>query len=97
MLMELVERVKAQLRRYRSYNTPAAAKVNVIEMGRLTLNTETHPCTLDGEELFHQIWGDEYYTKSNNTKSNNTITVHIPWFCLRFRRTLMVPSHIELG
>lgn len=96
--MELIARVKAQLRRYRSYNTPVAAKASVIEIGRLTLNTETHQCTLDGEELsltptefailnilcerkggvvsaeelFHQIWGDEYYTKSNNT-----ITVHI--------------------
>ena len=27
---------------------------------------------VSAESLFHQIWGDEYYSKSNNT-----ITVHI--------------------
>ncbi len=27
---------------------------------------------VSAEELFHQIWGDEYFSKSNNT-----ITVHI--------------------
>ncbi len=96
--MELVARVKAQLRRYRRYNSPAEAAAEVIEIGGLALNTATHRCRLDGEELsltptefailrilcekkgsvvsaeelFHQIWGDEYYTKSNNT-----ITVHI--------------------
>ena len=97
--LELVARVKAQLRRYKRYNTsqePAADEDILIHSG-LVLNIKTHECTLNekplsltptefsilqilcqqkgqvisSEELFHQIWKDEYYTK------NNTITVHI--------------------
>ena len=98
--LELVARVKAQLRRYKRYN-PGMAPVpepDELEHGGLSLNVKTHQCLLldkpltltptefsilrillenngqvvSAEELFHQIWKDEYYTKSNNT-----ITVHI--------------------
>lgn len=95
--LELVARVKAQLRRYKKYN-PAPALSPVYLCAGLELNTDTHACTLNGsplsltptefsilrillerrgkvvssEELFHEIWKDEYYSKSNNT-----ITVHI--------------------
>ena len=98
--LELVARVKAQLRRYKRYN-PGMATVpepDELEHGGLSLNVKTHQCLLldkpltltptefsilrillenngqvvSAEELFHQIWKDEYYTKSNNT-----ITVHI--------------------
>ena len=98
--LELVARVKAQLRRYKRYNP---GRVGVTDLDELThasllLNTKTHLCLLDekplsltptefsilrillenkgqvvsAEELFRQIWQDEYYVKSNNT-----ITVHI--------------------
>ena len=96
-MMELVARIKAQLRRYKRYNTSAPAQ-DLIELGGLVINTATHQCTLDerplsltptefsilvilcqnrgkvisAEELFHQLWKDEYYTKSNNS-----ISVHI--------------------
>lgn len=102
--LELVARVKAQLRRYKRYNPGMTASTepdiqqDVLEHAGLTMNTKTHECFLDekplsltptefailrillenqgrvvsAEELFHQIWQDEYYTKSNNT-----ITVHI--------------------
>ncbi len=100
--LELVARVKAQLRRYKRYN-PAQAPAqdglsDVILHSGLEMNTGTHDCLLNGkplaltptefsilrillerkgkvvssEELFHEIWKDEYYSKSNNT-----ITVHI--------------------
>ncbi|MCI9553598.1 MAG: VanR-ABDEGLN family response regulator transcription factor [Acutalibacter sp.] len=97
--LEMVARVKAQLRRYKRYNPGmSASQPNVLEHAGLIMNTKTHECLLDeksltltptefsilrillenkgqvvtAEEMFHQIWQDEYYTKSNNT-----ITVHI--------------------
>lgn len=96
--LELVARVKAQLRRYKKYNAGNEAEEHVIAHSGLVVNVKTHECTLNerhlsltptefsilqilcrrrgevvsSEELFHQIWGDEYFTKSNNT-----ITVHI--------------------
>ncbi len=96
--LELVARVKAQLRRYKRYNTGREPDEDVITHSGLVLNVKTHECMLNekplsltptefsilrilcqqkgnvvsAEELFHQIWGDEYYSKSNNT-----ITVHI--------------------
>ena len=98
--LELVARVKAQLRRYKKYN-PARAGSGLspaLLYAGLELNAATHECTLNGsalsltptefsilrillerrgqavtsEALFHEIWRDEYYSKSNNT-----ITVHI--------------------
>lgn len=98
--LELVARVKAQLRRYKRYNPGMAGspEPDVLEYAGLVMNTKTHQCLLDerplaltptefsilrilleqkgqvvsAEELFHQIWQDEYYSKSNNT-----VTVHI--------------------
>ena len=98
--LELVARVKAQLRRYKKYNSAYSERGQdlVISHAGLVMNVETHECTLNerqltltptefsilrillenkgrvisSEELFHQIWKDEYYSKSNNT-----ITVHI--------------------
>lgn len=96
--LELIARVKAQLRRYKRYNTSVEKKDDIIVHSGLVMNIKTHECTLNekplsltptefsilrilcqqkgnvvsAEELFHQIWGDEYFSKSNNT-----ITVHI--------------------
>lgn len=96
--LELVARVKAQLRRYKRYNTGIQPDEDVIIRGALVLNVKTHECTLNekplsltptefsilkllcqrggnvvsSEELFREVWGDEYFTKNNNT-----ITVHI--------------------
>ena len=96
--LELVARVKAQLRRYKRYNGSSETDENIIVHSGLVLNIKTHECILNekplsltptefsilsilcqqkgnvvsSEELFHQIWGDEYFSKSNNT-----ITVHI--------------------
>lgn len=96
--LELLARVKAQLRRYKRYNSESNSEKDIIVHSGLVLNIKSHECTLNekllqltpiefsilqilcqqkgtvvsAEELFHQIWGDEYFTKSNNT-----ITVHI--------------------
>ncbi len=97
--LELVARVKAQLRRYKRYNTAGTGmEEDILIHSGLVLNIKTHECTLNekplsltptefsilrilcqqkgevvsSEELFRQIWGDEYFSKSNNT-----ITVHI--------------------
>lgn len=96
--LELLARVKAQLRRYKRYNFDAGSEKDIIVHSGLVLNIKSHECTLNekplsltpiefsilqilcqqkgtvvsAEELFHQIWGDEYFIKSNNT-----ITVHI--------------------
>lgn len=96
--LELVARVKAQLRRYKRYNLGTEKEDDIIVHSGLVLNIKTHECILNekplsltptefsilrilcqqkgnvvsAEELFHQIWGDEYFSKSNNT-----ITVHI--------------------
>ncbi|MCH4239766.1 MAG: VanR-ABDEGLN family response regulator transcription factor [Oscillospiraceae bacterium] len=96
--LELVARVKAQLRRYKRYNIAAEPEEDIIVHAGLVINVNTHECTLNekplsltptefsilqvlckrigtvvsSEELFHQVWGDEYFSKSNNT-----ITVHI--------------------
>lgn len=97
--LELVARVKAQLRRYKRYNSSQEQETDedIFVHSGLVLNIKTHECTLNekplsltptefsilqilcqqkgkvvsSEELFKQIWKEEYYTK------NNTITVHI--------------------
>ena len=42
------------------------------EFSLLRILLENKGQVVSAEEMFHQIWQDEYYTKSNNT-----ITVHI--------------------
>lgn len=96
--LELVARVKAQLRRYTKYNSAPVEPDTVIVHSGLVIDTNTHECILNekplaltptefsilkilclqkgnvvsSEQLFYEIWGDEYFSKGNNT-----ITVHI--------------------
>ena len=49
--LELVARVKAQLRRYTQYNDGSGQKDPVIDFQGLCMNQETHECTLYGKEL----------------------------------------------
>ncbi len=119
--LELVARVKAQLRRYKRYN-PAQASgqeqaSDLLLHSGLEMNTGTHACLLNGkplsltptefsilrillerkgkvvssEELFHKIWKDEYYSKSNNT-----ITVHIRHLREKLGDTIDNPKYIML-
>lgn len=96
--LELVARVKAQLRRYKKYDNVQKEEDSVLEHKGLVMNVRTHVCSLNERELsltptefeilrillerkgevvstealFHEIWKEEYYSKSNNS-----ITVHI--------------------
>lgn len=52
--LELVARVKAQLRRCNQYNTAAKAEAEphtLLTYGKLQLNTQTYECRLDGEPV----------------------------------------------
>lgn len=114
--LELVARVKAQLRRYKGYNSGYEADKDILEHSGLVLNIRTHECTLDekilsltptefsilqilcrekgkvvsAEELFHEIWGDEYFSKSNNT-----ITVHIRHLREKMNDSFENPRYIK--
>ncbi len=116
--LELIARVKAQLRRYKKYNQISANNddSNIIIHGGLMLNNLTHECTLDerplsltpteftilyvlcqkkgqvisAEELFHSVWGEEYFSKSNNT-----ITVHIRHLREKMNDSFEDPKYIK--
>ncbi len=49
--LELVARVKAQLRRYKRYNAGMENDESVISISGLVLNTKTHECTLNERPL----------------------------------------------
>lgn len=116
--LELVARVKAQLRRYKRYNGAQPSEINdsVIVHSGLIMNVKTHECTLNekpltltptefdilrillehkgevvsAEELFREIWDDEYYNKGNNT-----ITVHVRHLREKMNDTLENPKYIR--
>ena len=97
--LEMIARVKAQLRRFTKYNAadPLAEESTIVFSG-LVLDRDTHECTLNekklfltptefsilwvltsnrgrvvsSEELFREVWGEKYYSNSNNT-----VMVHI--------------------
>lgn len=97
--LEMVARVKAQLRRFKKYNAAdSVQEENVLVFSGLVLNKERHECTLNdkplsltptefsilwvlgsnrgrvvsSEELFREVWGEKYFTSSNNT-----VMVHV--------------------
>ena len=114
--LELVARVKAQLRRYKQYSGSPKDDSGVIVHSGLVINVNTRevllnerPLTLtptefsilrilceqkwnvlSSEKLFHEIWGDEYFTKSNNT-----ITVHIRHLREKMGDTMDNPKYIK--
>lgn len=115
--LELIARVKAQLRRYKNFSSPQPDISDAtISHSGIVLNIQTHECTLNekpleltptefailrillekrgsvvsAEELFHEVWKDEYYTKSNNT-----ITVHIRHLREKMQDTLDKPKYIK--
>ena len=115
--LELVARVKAQLRRYKKFSRQAAkSDSGIIVHSGLVIDINTHEVLLNekplsltptefsilrilcehkgnvvsSERLFHAIWGDEYFTKSNNT-----ITVHIRHLREKLGDTLDNPKYIK--
>jgi two-component system response regulator VanR len=49
--LELIARVKAQLRRYTKYNSAEPAQENLIAFSGLVLNMDSHVCMLNEKEL----------------------------------------------
>lgn len=114
--LELIARVKAQLRRYKTYSGVTAPSENIITHSGLVIDIDTHECHLNekplsltptefsilrilcenkgnvvsSEQLFHAIWGDEYFSKSNNT-----ITVHIRHLREKLNDTVDNPKYIK--
>ncbi|MCL2757682.1 MAG: VanR-ABDEGLN family response regulator transcription factor [Coriobacteriia bacterium] len=115
--LELVARVKAQLRRYKKYSGVHANNDNsVIIHSGLVIDINTHEALLNekplsltptefsilrilcenkgnvvsSEQLFHALWGDECFSKSNNT-----ITVHIRNLREKMGDTADSPKYIK--
>ncbi|SCJ94693.1 Transcriptional regulatory protein walR [uncultured Eubacterium sp.] len=116
--LEVVARVKSQLRRYKKYNSLQEIDDSGDRMihSDLILNRKTHECTLNeevipltptefsllrillenkgsvvsAEDLFHQIWQDEYYSKANNT-----ITVHVRHLREKLGDSVDKPKYIK--
>ncbi len=96
--LEMVARVKAQLRRFTRYNEGIQQSNDILEVSGLVMNKTTHECSLNeqplvltptefsilwilcenrgqvisSEKLFQEVWGEKYFTGSNNT-----VMVHI--------------------
>lgn len=114
--LEMVARVKAQLRRYKQYNSGPAQEEAIFTHSGLVLNVNTHECLLNekplsltptefsilrilceqkgnvvsAEQLFREIWKDEYFSKSNNT-----ITVHIRHLREKMNDSTENPKYIK--
>ncbi|MCO1603257.1 VanR-ABDEGLN family response regulator transcription factor [Desulfosporosinus nitroreducens] len=115
--LELVARVKAQLRRFTKYNASEPLREEkVIEFSGLVLNKDTHVCTLNekplaltptefsilwvlgsnrgrvvsSEELFHEVWGEKYFSNSNNT-----VMVHIRHLREKMHDSAEHPKYIK--
>lgn len=115
--LEMVARVKAQLRRFTKYNpaTPCQDD-NSIEFSGLVLNKDKHECLLNekplsltptefsilwvlasnrgrvvsSEKLFQEVWGDKYFTNSNNT-----VMVHIRHLREKMHDSAEHPKYIK--
>ena len=49
--LEMIARVKAQLRRYKRYNIVEDKNEEIVVHSNLTINVKTHECFLDDEQL----------------------------------------------
>ncbi len=115
--LELVARIKAQLRRFTKYNSAEPNREeHLIAFSGLVLDMDTHECTLNekklsltptefsilwvlcsnrgrvvsSEELFHEVWGDKYFTNSNNT-----VMVHIRHLREKMHDSTEHPKYIK--
>lgn len=115
--LELVARVKAQLRRFTKYNSMEPAKEErLIAFSGLVLDMDTHECMLNekkisltptefsilwvlcsnrgrvvsSEELFKEVWGDKYFSNSNNT-----VMVHIRHLREKMHDSAEHPKYIK--
>jgi two-component system response regulator VanR len=115
--LELVARVKAQLRRFTRYNAiEPAQEERVIAFSGLVMDMDTHECMLNekklpltptefsilwvlcanrgrvvsSEELFQKVWGDKYFSNSNNT-----VMVHIRHIREKMQDSAENPKYIK--
>lgn len=115
--LELVARVKAQLRRYKKYSGErVSSNQDMLMHHGLVIHINMHQALLDdvllpltptefailrilceqkgnvvsAESLSHQIWGEEYFNKNNNT-----ITVHIRRLREKMNDTAENPKYIK--
>ena len=115
--LELIARVKAQLRRFTKYNSSEPKQEeHLITFSGLVLDMDTHECTLNekklaltptefsilwvlcsnrgrvisSEVLFHEVWGDKYFTNSNNT-----VMVHIRHLREKMHDSAEHPKYIK--
>ncbi len=115
--LELIARVKAQLRRFTKYNSAEPnQEEHLIAFSGIVLDMDTHECTLDekklsltptefsilwvlcsnrgrvvsSEELFQEVWGDKYFTNSNNT-----VMVHIRHLREKMHDSAERPKYIK--
>ena len=113
--LELIARVKAQLRRFIHYN-PGQEDRDVAEVSGLRIDCRDHTCTLHGKKLsltptefsilwvlcsnkgevvesdrlFHEVWGDKYYSSNNNTSM-----VHIRHLREKMKDSAEHPKYIR--
>ena len=115
--LELVARVKAQLRRFTKYNNSESEnEETIIAFSGLVMNKNTHECFLNekplyltptefsilwllcenrrqvisSDRLFHEVWGDKYFSNSNNT-----IMVHIRHLREKMNESAENPKYIK--
>lgn len=115
--LEMIARVKAQLRRFRKYNNAEPpVEENTIVFSGLVLDRNTHECTLNekklsltptefsilwvlsanrgrvvsSEELFHEVWGEKYYSNSSNT-----VMVHVRHIREKMHDSAERPKYIK--
>lgn len=116
--LELVARVKAQLRRATRYNMAAAEAEDLAEImiGGLSIDKTSRKCRLNEKEisltpmefeilwvlcenkgqvvssddLFYRVWGNKYFTNSNNT-----IMVHIRHLREKMKDSAENPKYIK--
>ena len=111
--LELVARVKAQLRRVTTYNGGSDAVISIrgllldldkrkvllddeeifltpLEFSILKLLCENQGQAISSERLFQTIWGEKYYTNSNNT-----IMVHIRHLRAKMKDSVDKPKYIK--
>lgn len=115
--LELIARVKAQLRRFTKYNSmDPANEERLIAFSGLVLDMDTHECMLNekklsltptefsilwvlcanrgrvvsSEELFREVWGDKYFSNSNNT-----VMVHIRHLREKMQDSAEHPKYIK--
>ncbi|WP_028305517.1 VanR-ABDEGLN family response regulator transcription factor [Desulfitobacterium sp. PCE1] len=115
--LELIARVKAQLRRFTKYNIGETGQdERLIAFSGLVLDLDTHECTLNekklsltptefsilwvlcsnrgrvvsAERLFQEVWGDKYFSNSNNT-----VMVHIRHLREKMQDSAEHPKYIK--